>query len=129
MKYVPSLDKNFKPMIVLLREFNEGVKNSESQPLTICLERNQGYNYIYNIDVYKDNSGHDEENHFVIERIIKSLLWVVGGFKIYLGGHELVVKKMQEVFSLEGTRAFDVEFMSRVYGEKFEVVLKYIKEQ
>ena len=34
----------------------------------------------------------------MIERVIKSILWVVGGFKIYLGGHDGIVKKMQEVF-------------------------------
>ena len=52
----------------------------------------------------------------------KSILWVVGGFKIYLGGHDGIVKKMQEVFSLNGTRKFDVDFMSRVYDKPFEVI-------
>ena len=122
MKYVPSLDKNFKPMIVLLREFNEGVKNSESQPLTICLERNQGYNYIYNIDVYKDNTGHDEENYFIIERIIKSLLWVVGGFKVYIKGSKVICDKIKEAYTEKGVRAFDADFMANVYEKPFEVV-------
>ena len=58
----------------------------------------------------------------MIERIIKSILWVVGGFKIYLGGNDELVKAMQEVFSYKGGRKFDVEFMERVYKEKFEVV-------
>lgn len=58
----------------------------------------------------------------MIERVIKSILWVVGGFKIYLGGHDGIVKKMQEVFSLNGTRKFDVDFMSRVYDKPFEVI-------
>ena len=50
MKYVPSLDKNFSPIILKIREFNELVKKaSEVSHLTICLERNQGYNYFYEI--------------------------------------------------------------------------------
>ena len=50
MKYIPSLDKKFSPLILKIREFNELVKKSnETNNLTICLERNQGYNYFYNI--------------------------------------------------------------------------------
>lgn len=66
--------------------------------------------------------GDNAENYEMIERVIKSILWVVGGFKIYLGGHDGIVKKMQEVFSLNGTRKFDVDFMSRVYDKPFEVI-------
>ena len=37
------------------------------------------------------------ENEEMIERVIKSILWVVGGFKIYLGGNDELVKAMQNV--------------------------------
>ena len=122
MKYVPSLDKNFKPMINLLREFNEGVKNSEKEHLTICLERNQGYNYIYELDIYKEGTGHDEENFFLVERIIKSLLWIVGGYKVYIKGSKSLYEKIKQAYTPEGIRAFDEDFMANVYENKFEVV-------
>ena len=115
MKYVPSLEKSFRPMIVELRKFKENA----TVPFAICVERQNGYRYRYDMNVYP---GDNENNYEMIERVIKSILWVVGGYKIYLGGNEYIVNKMQEVFSLSGTRAFDVDFMSRVYDKPFEVI-------
>ena len=115
MKYVPSLEKSFRPMIVELRKF----KKQATNPFAICVERQNGYRYRYDMNVFP---GDNAENYEMIERVIKSILWVVGGFKIYLGGHDGIVKKMQEVFSLNGTRKFDVDFMSRVYDKPFEVI-------
>ena len=122
MRYIPSLDKNFKPMINVLNEFKEKVSKAESSLVTICLERHQGYNYIYNIDVFKDGTGHDEENYFIVERIIKSLLWVVGGFKVYIKGSKYIYEKIKEAYTETGARAFDADFMANVYENKFEVV-------
>lgn len=115
MNYVPSLEKAFRPMILELRRF----KKDATVPFAICVERQNGYRYRYDMNVYP---GDHEENYEMIERVIKSILWVVGGYKIYLGGHDLVCKRMQEVFSLTGRRAFDVDFMARVYNQKFEVI-------
>lgn len=115
MKYVPSLEKSFRPMIVELRKFKENA----TVPFAICVERQNGYRYRYDMNVYP---GDNENNYEMIERVIKSILWVVGGYKIYLGENEYIVNKMQEVFSLNGTRAFDVDFMSRVYDKPFEVI-------
>ena len=113
--YVPSLEKDFRPMIVELRKFKE----KGTVPFAICVERQSGYKYRYDLNVMP---GKDAENEEMIERIIKSILWVVGGFKIYLGGNDELVAKMQEVFSYTGARKFDVEFMERVYKQKFEVI-------
>ena len=63
MKYVPSLDKNFTPLILKFREFEKKVEKAENQDLTICLERHLGYNYIRTVKIFKDNTGHDEENY------------------------------------------------------------------
>ena len=115
MKYVPSLELGFIPMISKVREFKE----KGTIPFAICVERNKGYRYRYDIKLIENN---DEENAEYVERIIKTILWVVGGFKIYLGGDDKLVARMQEVFSLNGTRAFDVDFMTKIYDQKFEVI-------
>ena len=89
MKYVPSLDKQFIPMIIKLNEFQKQVQAATvKQKVVICVERNNGFNHIYQIDTFKDFTGHDLENYAVVERIIKTLLWLVGGFKIYIAGSE-----------------------------------------
>ena len=76
MKYVPSLEKSFRPMIVELRKFKENA----TVPFAICVERQNGYRYRYDMNVYP---GDNENNYEMIERVIKSILWVVGGYKIY----------------------------------------------
>ena len=121
MKYVPSLEKSFRPMVLELRKFKENA----SVPFAICVERNSGYRYRYDLNVYP---GDNADNYEMVERVIKSILWVVGGYKIYLGGHDLVCEKMKEVFSVGGKRDFDVNFMSNVYNQPFEVITGTLEE-
>ena len=121
MKFVPVLDKGFMPLSVVLKDFRAEVAKSESKPLKICVERNDGYNFIYKIDVFTA-SDKQEQNYKLLERIIKSILWVVGGYKIYLDD-EYLYNKIKQDYTLTGKRAFDVEFMQRVYEKPFEVIL------
>jgi len=122
MKYVPSLDKNFQPLILKLRAFEEAVEKAENTEFTICLERHLGYNYIRTVKIYKDGTGHDEENYQMVERIVKSMLWVVGGYKFYFKGSKYLYEKFKADYSKDGARAFDADFMANVYENDFEVV-------
>ena len=121
--YIPKYDQGFKPAIIALREFDKKVEESgNSCELVICLERTNGNNYIYKMNIFKDGTGHDEENFDFVERIVKSLLWIVGGYKIYLAGSKYLVEKLQEAYSDNGLRAFDYNFMSKVYENKVQVI-------
>lgn len=121
MKFIPNYDKDFYPMSIKLQEYKEAVKNADSKVLSICVERNDGYNYIYNVDIFNDTDK-NEENYKVIERIIKSILWVVGGYKIYICGDDFIYNKIKDDYSSNGLRAFDVDFMQTVYEKPFEVI-------
>ena len=106
--YIPKYDKGFKPAIIALKEFNEKVeKSGEACKLVICLERTNANNYIYEMNIFKDNTGHDEENFDFVERIVKSLLWIVGGYKIYVAGSKVLAEKLKAAYSDNGIRAFD----------------------
>ena len=121
MKFIPVYDKGFTPMIVKLNSYREAVKNAKSKTLKICVERNKGYNFIYTLDIF-DDATKCEENYQIAERIIKTILWVAGGYKIYIAGDEYVYNKIKNDYTMQGARAFDVEFMSGVYEKPFEVV-------
>ena len=124
MKYVPTIDRKFSPLILKLRDFNNKVaKATDKSLLEIVLERHLGYNYIYHIEIFKDGTGHDEENYEIVERIIKSLLWVVGGYKIYIKGSHYIFKRTYEDYLVNGVRKFDSDFMAGVYEKPFEVVV------
>ena len=121
--YTPKYDKGFKPAIVELRNFNKKVEESNNfNELVICLERTNQNNYIYKMNIFKDGTGHDEENFEFVERIVKSILWIVGGYKIYIAGSKYLVEKLQEAYSDNGLRAFDYNFMSKVYENKVQVI-------
>ena len=127
--YIPKYDKGFKPAIIALREFEEKVKNSDVQTeLTICLERTKGYNYIYKMNIFQDETGHDEENFDFVERIVKTLLWIVGGYKIYIAGSHYLALKLKDAYSDKGLRSFDYHFMSKVYENEFQVIECDVKD-
>lgn len=120
----PNLDKEFKPIICAYREFEEKVKQSPDKNLvTIAVERNGGYNYVFEFWAYKDGTGHDEENYRIAERIAKTILWVVGGYKIQIVGSEYICNQLKKAYSEDGARAFDYDFMQGVYEKPFVVEL------
>lgn len=117
MKYVPNFDKSFKPAY---REVTEFLKKA-TKPFSVCVERNNGYVYRYDMKI-TDNF---EESYDVVERIVKSILWIVGGYKIYVAGSKEIYEKLKCAYECEnGARKFDSDFMARVYESKFEVIYR-----
>lgn len=121
LKVTAKLDPQFQPLALVCREMRELTKDN-GQDIIIAVERNKGYTTTYKTRVFKDNTGHDEENFRFVERIAKSLLWVAGGYKIIIAGSETVGNKLKEAYTKGGLREFDVQFMERVYEQKFEVL-------
>ncbi len=122
LKVNAKLDPGFMPLSLVCREMREATKEN-GQPLIIAIERNQGYITTYKTVVFPDGTGHDQENFNFVERIVKALLWVAGGYKIIIAGSEVLGNKIKEAYTKTGLRAFDVEFMERVYEKPFEVIV------
>ena len=118
----PVLDKNFYPMIKALNDFEKQVNESgKAVEVTLVAERSGGYNYVYKYNAFADGVN-DKLNFRVAERLAKTILWVVGGFKISVAGSKSVYEYLKKAYTLDGLRAFDVDFMSGVYERPFEVV-------
>ena len=119
----PVLDKNFYPMIKALEEYEAEVKKSgNTAEVALIAERNGGYNYVYKYAAFADGSGKDEWNFRIAERLAKTILWVVGGYKISVSGSKKIYEGLKKAYTADGARAFDVDFMSGVYEKPFEVV-------
>ena len=91
---IAKLEPEFMPMVKVINDFKEAVKKSESQEIAVCVERNNGLMAVYKLDVYKENTGHDEENYGIVERIIKTLLWAKGGYKVYVAGSKYLYDRV-----------------------------------
>ncbi len=126
LKVQAKLDPQFAPLSIVCRDMREATKE-DGQDLVIGVERNKGYTTVYKTRVFKDGTGHDEENFDFIERMVKALLWVAGGFKVIIAGSEVIGNKIKEAYCDGGARDFDVHFMERVYERPFEVELRPIE--
>lgn len=122
LKVQPKLDKEFMPLSVVCRDMREATKE-DGQDVIVAVERNDGYTTTYKTRIYADNIGHDDENYNFVERIVKTLLWVSGGYKIYIAGHKVIGNKIRDAYKLGSTRNFDVDFMQKVYEKPIEVVV------
>ncbi len=126
LKYNAPLDPGFQPMEMVLRDFEARVKAEGGQHLCVALERNRGYCERFALDILPDGVD-DEMNCAVLERFIKTLLWVYGGWKIYICGSKVIYDHLNAAYRKSGLREFDVWFMSRVYERPFEVA--YIENE
>lgn len=117
------IDKNFKSAIKELEAFILDVNKSNNKNLLIIsIERNNGYIYQKQIEVFKDGYD-DKRNFFIVERLIKSMLWIVGGYKIYIAGSLAIYNYINSIYKEDGLRSFDYKFMSKIYEKPFEVIL------
>ena len=118
----PVLDKNFYPMIKALSDFEKELeKHGESVQITFVLERTGGYNYVYTYNSLPDGVN-DELNFRVAERLVKMILWTVGGFKLSVNGSKAVYGYLKQTYSLQGARSKDVAYMGLYYDIPFSVV-------
>ncbi len=122
LKVKAKLDPEFQPLSVVVREMRDATKEN-GQDVIVAIERNKGQISTYKTRIYPDGTGHDEENFRFIERIAKSLLWIAGGYKIFIAGSEVVGNKIKEAYTPNGIRAFDEDYMAGVFEKPFEVVV------
>ncbi len=128
MKFEVKLDKGFLPMILVYNDFIKRAKEAGGEKLVIGIERNNGFVSAFEMVVFPDGEGHDEENLRLVERIVKTLLWVRGGYKVIIAGSKLIYEGIANIYAADGARAFDNDFMAGVYEKPFEVVWKPINE-
>lgn len=121
-KYVPVLDKDYRPAVLENRAFLEAVKKSgRGVPLAIALERGNELISVYKTQVFAEDSNMAEANNFYVERLVKTLLWQIGGWKIIIGGPKSVGEYIKNAYADGGLRDFDAKFMARVYEKPFTV--------
>lgn len=124
-KLAPVLDSGFRPASLWNRAFTKAVANSgQGVPFAIALERDQNQVAVYETTLFPSgkNVEWDEANYFYVERLVKCLLWAKGGWKVTVGGSELVGDALKKAYAPGGEREFDAEFMGRVYEQDFSVV-------
>ena len=113
MRYIPKFDPDYNPAYLALNAFFK----TATKDVLVAVERENGLMYVKRIPINEDLN----ESYFYVERIIKSILWLVGGYKVYVSNKE-IYDLLNKDYSENGVRAFDYHFVTKVYEKPFEVV-------
>lgn len=124
---IPPLQQDFAPAVLCNQEFRKLAQTTKNAvPLIIALERGNSSVSVYKTICFDEKSEYAYLNLEYAERIIKFLLWQKGGWKISISGPKSVYDFISKVYSPNGFRAFDADFMGGVYGKSFTVA--YVAE-
>ena len=120
MKYRPQYDFDFLPIGLFFQAYR-GLVAKASQPVTVglALERSRGSREVRQVEILGDD--YRELNLMYLERLIKSLLWIRGGYRILFSGPDYVYQHISRDYRLGGPRSIDVEFLERTYQTGFSV--------
>ena len=117
IKHRPPLDPDFLP----LGGFNAAFLKNADEPFDIAVERAVGQMAVYHTFVHGTQQFYDADVYY-IDRVVKTLLWLKGGFRVYLAGNEAVCDAIREHYSPAGARAFDFDYMGNIFEHPFEVL-------
>lgn len=117
VKNLPVLDPAFIPFGVWASAYEAGAE----RPFKIAVERENKLVTVCKMKLRGPEFA--EANYRYAERMVKLLLWSVGGWRVYLCGDDAIAKRMQEEYRAGGEREFDVGFMQDVYERPFEIVI------
>jgi predicted NBD/HSP70 family sugar kinase len=122
-KIVPPLDDTFRPFYLALREMEKAAKaTGKAEPLAFALEWAADSVSVFRTLALPADHPQAKLNLEYAERILKFLLWQRGGYKVSVAGPKGVAEHLSKLYSGQGTRQFDYDFMGKVYEAKFQVV-------
>jgi predicted NBD/HSP70 family sugar kinase len=118
----PELHPGFVPAVLWDRAFRQAaVPPAGAVPLVIGLERADGSLSRFETTVFPRSHALFETGLRYAERLVKSLLWMWGGYKVIVGGPAEVAEFLQTAYTRKGSRHFDAELMATAYDRKFVV--------
>jgi predicted NBD/HSP70 family sugar kinase len=124
VKNIPALDPGFVP----LEAFFEAYVRDASFPFALAVEREGGLISVYDTAL-RTSGALDEVDRLYVDRLAKALLWLRGGWKLIACGSGPAGKYLRAAYSADGSRAFDRDFMERVYERPFTVECRPYSER
>jgi predicted NBD/HSP70 family sugar kinase len=122
--HLPPLDPDFRPSVLANRHFTqEAISSGKNTPLVLGLERVNGNISRFETVVFSSDHPRSIENIDYVERLLKSLIWLRGAWRVYVGGPREIGDAIRKIFSASGARAFDCQFLGElIYEKQFGVI-------
>ena len=117
------------PMSALWQVYDGIGSKTSADIVSVAWEREEGKVFRYDLPVPKrlDPVAAKIVSH-VVDRIAKFIVWSAGGWKLYLSGPDAVVKPVAKAYTKNGSRKFDYEFFSDLYGRPVETTVVTAKK-
>ncbi len=124
-----ALDPGYVPIILANQKFSNAVRRSiDPVQIKIAVVRSNSQIAVKIVDIFNPLLKQEEANYLYIERLVKTLLWLKGGFKVIFGGPSHLGLRLKEAYQDGGEREFDANFMSNIYEEDFVVETANIED-
>ncbi len=117
VKNIPALDPGFIP----IGAFNRAFLQTADKPLGIAVERAGGEMAVAETRIH-GTPDMAEADRYYVNRLVKTILWMKGGFRVYVRGDTDIYRYLKAAFADGGAQDFDFHFMSGVFEHPFEVV-------
>ncbi len=121
-------DKNYLPAYLFNKRYNEIAEaHPQKEILHIALKDTIGNTSRFKLALVPQGSSMATNTQLYVDRFVKFLLWAQGGHELYLAGPLKICQKVAKDYSTLGSRGFDSELMTKVYGG-FSVIQCHEKE-
>jgi len=117
VKNIPELDPGFIP----LYQFNHAFLADAKKPIGIAVERAAGEMASVETFIHGTEEMYAADCYY-INRLVKSLLWMKGGFRVYVRGDERIYDYLCDQYRTGGGQEFDWDYMANVFEHPFEIV-------
>ena len=113
----PQLDPDFIPLGL----YNRAFLTAAEKPVGVAVERSDGQ--IARVDTrIHGTAAYAQADRYYLDRLVKTLLWMKGGFRVYVSGDRDMYDYLKGAYADKGSRDFDFHFMGDVYERPFEVI-------
>ncbi len=116
-QHTPELDPDFIP----LYQFNHAFLRDARKPIGIAVERSGGQMAVCETMIHGTPDMAQADRYYV-DRLVKTILWMKGGFRIFVRGDEDIYQSLKQSYAPGGTRAFDADYMANIFEQPFQVV-------
>jgi predicted NBD/HSP70 family sugar kinase len=113
----PSLDPDYRP----LHLFNQAFLKTAGKPVAIAVENSAGLVSVCRTRIH-GTPGRAEADAYFMDRLVKTLLWQKGGYKLMVCGDRRTYEMIAAAYRPGGARAFDADYMQRFFERPFEAV-------
>ena len=102
------LDPEFVPAVLWNREFQKMVAaDANKVDIVIALKRPNGTVSTFKTAILPYTEANKELNLKYVERIIKFMLWMKGGYEVVIANCKELADDIRKIYSPDGARKFD----------------------